>query len=90
MYTCMFETSINGGSCIEPLFFYYPKDDNVYGDSSSTFMVGGAIKVSPVLAPNDPNNDQFLSYFPKGNWVSLSNYADIVVSKGENINLSTK
>ena len=49
MYTCLFEVSQNGGSCIDPLFYYYPDDDNTYTDVEHTFMVGGAIKVSPVL-----------------------------------------
>lgn len=50
MYTCLYEVSQNGGSCIEPLFYHFPQDDNLYDDTTSTFMVNGAIKVSPILA----------------------------------------
>lgn len=66
MYTCLFEVSQNGGSCIDPLFYYYPDDDNVYDDTTSTFMVGGAIKVSPVLEQLADDVKSFKSYFPKG------------------------
>ena len=30
MYTCLFEVSQWGGSCIDPLFYYYPEDDNTF------------------------------------------------------------
>jgi hypothetical protein len=46
-------------------------------------MVGGAIKVSPVLKSLDAKTTMFDSYFPKGNWVSLSDYSNIVKSTGE-------
>lgn len=48
MYTCLYEVSSSGGTCIDPMFFYYPTDDQVYPDTTS-FMVGGALKVSPVV-----------------------------------------
>ena len=51
MYTCLFEVSQWGGSCIDPLLYYYPTDDSVYDDIGASFMVGGSIKVSPVLDP---------------------------------------
>lgn len=50
-------------------------------------MVGGAIKVSPVLETHDDADKNFQAYFPKGNWVSLKNFAHIVKSKGEMIDL---
>lgn len=46
-------------------------------------MVGGAIKVSPVLESLADGAKTFKSYFPKGDWVSLNNYAAIVQSIGE-------
>lgn len=30
MYTCMFEAFKYGGTCIDPLFYYFPTDDKVY------------------------------------------------------------
>jgi alpha-glucosidase (family GH31 glycosyl hydrolase) len=80
MYTCLYEVSQNGGSCIDPLFYYYPEDDNLYTDTSSHFMVGGAIKVSPVLEELADTVTEFGAYFPKGSWVSLYNFGDVVVS----------
>lgn len=87
MYTCLFEVNQNGGTCIDPLFYYYPDDDNVYGDTTSTFMVGGAIKVSPVLQAHDDKDKTFQAYFPKGKWASLRDFT-IVDSKGEMKDLS--
>eukprot|EP00347_Sterkiella_histriomuscorum_P022543 403338093 len=78
MYTCLFEVSQWGGSCIDPLLYYYPEDDNVYDDIGATFMVGGSIKVSPVLDPIGGKQKTFKSYFPAGQWVNLDNYADII------------
>jgi len=49
MYTCLFEAHKNGGTCFDPLFYYFPTDDNVYTDIESTFIVGGALKVTPIL-----------------------------------------
>ncbi len=51
MYTCLFEVNQWGGSCIDPLFYYYPDDDNLFVNIEESFMVGGALKVSPILNP---------------------------------------
>ena len=48
-------------------------------------MVGGTIKVSPVLSST---SDIFQSYFPTGEWVSLQNYDDVISSIGEMKTLS--
>lgn len=49
LYTCLYEASKNGGTCFDPLFYYFPTDDQVYSDIESTFVVGGALKVTPIL-----------------------------------------
>ncbi len=41
-------------------------------------MVGGALKVSPILQPGVGVTDAFTSYFPAGMWVNLANYSQIV------------
>lgn len=64
MYTCLYEVSQWGGSCIDPAFYYYPTDDNLYQDPSASFMVGGALLVTPVLQGGDPQT--FTAYLPKG------------------------
>eukprot|EP00350_Pseudokeronopsis_sp_OXSARD2_P008340 CAMPEP_0170555920 /NCGR_PEP_ID=MMETSP0211-20121228/14669_1 /TAXON_ID=311385 /ORGANISM="Pseudokeronopsis sp., Strain OXSARD2" /LENGTH=62 /DNA_ID=CAMNT_0010865949 /DNA_START=99 /DNA_END=283 /DNA_ORIENTATION=+ len=40
MYTCLFEANQYGGSCIDPLFFYYPEDESLYDNIEESFMVG--------------------------------------------------
>jgi alpha-glucosidase (family GH31 glycosyl hydrolase) len=80
MYTCLFEVSQWGGSCFDPLFYYYPTDDNLFDQIESSFMVGGALKVSPILNANV--TDQFEAYFPAGTWVSMKNFSEIINSTG--------
>ena len=45
----MFEAKQGGGSCFDPLFYYFPADDKVYDLNDTTFMVGGALKVTPIM-----------------------------------------
>lgn len=75
MYTCLFEVSQWGGTCFDPLFYYYPDDDNLFDNIEESFMIGGALKVSPILAPNVTVYD---SYFPAGIWVSLRDFSNII------------
>lgn len=49
IYTCLYEVSISGGTCFDPMFYYYPNDDTLFNNIESTFLVGGAIKVTPIL-----------------------------------------
>ena len=83
LYTCLYEVSQNGGTCFDPLFYHFTEDENVYGNYSSTFVYANAIKVSPVLEALQENQTSFKSYFPKGQWVSLSNFASIINSTGD-------
>jgi len=48
----MYMTHTNGGSLSHPLFFDFPADDGSFSDAaiSQTFMLGDAVKVSPVLS----------------------------------------
>jgi len=84
MYTCLFEASSFGGSCIDPLFFYYPEDDNLFDNIEESFMVGGALKVSPILAPMD-GAETFESYFPEGEWVNLADFSIDSIPAGGNM-----
>ena len=79
MYGCLFEASQNGQTCFDPLFYHYgfPMED-----IESTFIVGDAIKVSPVLEELDyigPIN----VFFPPGNWVDLEDYEVLTVDNPE-------
>ena len=51
MYTCLFEAYKYGGTCFDPLFYYYPNDQNLYSNIESSFIVGGALKITPILEP---------------------------------------
>lgn len=52
---------------------HYPHDDNVFAinQTEHTFLVGDAIKVTPVLESGAKN---VTSYFPTGQWVSLRDF----------------
>lgn len=63
MYTCLFEASMFGDTCFDPLFFRYPDDDNCFENIEHSFMVAKDIKVSPIL---NPNTTTYESYFPSG------------------------
>lgn len=49
MYGCLARAEKNGGTCFDPLFFHWPQLNGTYDDIEHTFMVGDAVKVSPVL-----------------------------------------
>lgn len=76
VYTCLFEVNQWGGTCFDPLFYYYPTDDNLFQNIEESFMVGGAIKVSPILNPGV--TDTYQAYFPAGVWVNLRDYSEII------------
>jgi len=75
LYTCLFEASKSGQTCFDPLFFHYPYDDSTFMETEHSFIVGDALKVSPVLAPGVKT---IRSYFPRGSWVSMKDFGDIV------------
>lgn len=49
MYACLFSAYQDGNTCFDPLFYAYPDVEMAFEDIESTFMVGDALKVSPVL-----------------------------------------
>lgn len=75
MYTCLYEAMMDGGSCFDPLFYYYPEDEKLFEEIESSFIVGGALKVSPILNPGVV--DTYKAYFPEGKWVSMIDYSII-------------
>lgn len=87
MYTNLFEAHKFGGTVIRPLFFEYPADEDCHLDYEHTFMVGKALKITPVLQEgNAPLN----SYFPKNSdFINLNDLTDIVKhdKKGGNVTL---
>lgn len=87
MYTCLYRMHDEGYTCFDPLFFHYPNDTQTYNDTEHTFIVGDAIKVSPVLTPLN-ESEKYQAYFPAGEWVSLKYFGDIINSTGENVTLT--
>jgi alpha-glucosidase (family GH31 glycosyl hydrolase) len=60
--------------------FHYPQNDDVFDPAHTehSFIVGDALKVSPVL---EAGKDNFDSYFPNdknGTWVSMRNFAEMI------------
>jgi alpha-glucosidase (family GH31 glycosyl hydrolase) len=84
LYTCMYEGMQGdptlGTTCFDPVFYYTPNDDKAYDDMESTFIFGGAVKVSPVLANLTADQKTIVSYFPlvNGMWVSLLDHTQIL------------
>ena len=75
MYTCLFQASQTGETCFDPLMFHYPEHESTFRDMENTFIVANSLKVTPVL---DYNTTLVTSYFPNGDWVSMSNYNAII------------
>lgn len=81
IYTCLFEVSQVGGTCVDPLLFHYPDDPYTFDpmNTENSFILANALKVVPTLEPI-PNGKTSLSirtYFPKGEWVNMADYSDI-------------
>ena len=47
MYSCLYEASVNGRTCFDPLFFHF--NDTPTESIEHTYIVADAIKVSPIL-----------------------------------------
>lgn len=82
MYNCIFEVSSWGGSCFDPLFYYYPTDDQAFEHIDETYLVGGSLKVSPILEEGITQTKKFKSYFPPGRWVNLADFSQVVTGGG--------
>jgi alpha-glucosidase (family GH31 glycosyl hydrolase) len=74
IYSQMFFANYTGGAVTYPLFFDFPTDDETFNNVEKTYMLGDAIKVSPVV--EDDTNSTFRSYFPQGVWMDLNNFTN--------------
>lgn len=77
MYTCMFSTK-DGNTCFDPMLFHYPDQNNSYSNIERSFIVGDALKVSPVTWKQPENVTTYESWFPQGKWVNMNNFSDII------------
>lgn len=80
IYTCLFETNQEGGSCVDPLFFHFPDDIRTFDPSQTenSFILGNALKVTPVVEAKAGTGAQMVrTYFPKGQWVDMRDFSQI-------------
>ena len=53
MYTCMFEVSDSGGTCLDPIHFRYPVTADKFKaslpDLTTQFIFAGSLLVSPIM-----------------------------------------
>lgn len=75
IYSQMYQVFREGGPLVRPLFFDYPTDEETFKNVDNTFMLGDALKISPVLTNNDAQ--KFETYFPEGKWFDLNNIFNI-------------
>ena len=89
-YTLMYEVSQNKrGMMVQPLYFEFPDDENTYSNFEQSFMVGSALKVSPVLTQDDSDSLHTRSYFPEGRrFISLNDFKTIHEGTGKNDTLN--
>ncbi|XP_024517858.1 alpha-xylosidase 1-like [Selaginella moellendorffii] len=78
LYTLFYEACSKGSPVARPVFFAFPKDPAALGVETQ-FMLGSSILVSPVLVEGARD---LQAYFPKGNWYSLFNYSQVILSPG--------
>jgi alpha-glucosidase (family GH31 glycosyl hydrolase) len=68
IYTEYMHTVLRGGSMIKPLIFAYPDDNETYTIADTSFMLGPALRVTPIM---EDNIDKIITYFPNANWYLL-------------------
>ena len=78
-YTLMFEVSRNKrGAVIRPLFYEFPDDEGTLQGYEHSFMVGSALKVTPVITIKASVDGKVDSYFPKNSkFISLNDFKTI-------------
>lgn len=79
IYSQMFAANYTGGQVVYPMLYDYPEDDNCVDNIEYSYMLGEAIKVSPVLEVKNPmSNFTFNAYFPKGFWYDLNDWSSFI------------
>jgi len=93
LYTCMFEVSDSGGTCLDPVHFRYSVSPNAYlnslPDVTTQYIVAGSLLVSPIM--NKTNNAKnFAAYFPKGQWVNMADWSEVITGSDGYLNLTVR
>lgn len=60
--------------------FLFPDVDDVFNRTEHSFIIGNAIKATPVLTPGAKYVE---SYFPAGNWTNLRDYKVVTDNSSE-------
>jgi len=95
MYTCMFQTSNSGGTCLTPLQFQFTVPVSKWGkslpDFTNTFMFASSLKVSPIMNATGAETT-FQSYFPvvNGSWVNMADWSEIVTGTDDLVTLQVR
>jgi len=90
LYTAMFNANQTGSTFFDPLFYAYPSCEGSYLFTEETFMVGDIVKVSPVMnTTNNFTNQEFISFFPPGNWTDLDDLTvlEVTIPMGKPVTL---
>lgn len=81
MYTCIFQTSDSGGTCLDPIQFQYPVPASQMGGSvyTNSYLFAGSLLVSPIVNDTKGANN-FNAYVPaaNGSWVNMADWSEIV------------
>lgn len=93
LYTCLFQASDSGTSCLDPIQFRYQVPDRFWtGDRpgfTSQYLVAGSILVSPIVqALNGATTYQ--AYFPAGPWVNLADWSEVISGADDYDNLKVR
>lgn len=78
----MFAANYTGGQLVYPLLYDYPEDEEALKNIEETYMLGDAIKVSPILSPSFYTTGHFESYFPPGVWYDLRDFSNRIEVNG--------
>jgi len=91
MYTCLFETSDSGGTCIDPIQFRYNVPAANIQASSNNFIFAGSLLVSPIMA-DASQTGTFQSYFPsaQGAWVNMADWSEIITGNDGMVTLQVR
>lgn len=78
LYTLFFKSHTAGETVVRPLFFEFPKENEVYSIDTQ-FLWGDSVMVIPVL---EQNKNQTLAYFPKARWYNFAEQTLLVKNGG--------
>lgn len=93
LYTCLFQMSDSGGTCLDPVHFVYGVSADKYKqlpDVTTQFIVAGSLLVSPIMNATVNGQTTFNAYFPKGQWVNLADWSEIITGADDYTSLKIR